>query len=71
MKSLLAKLVIAVVIGVIVTLACLLLGAILIGLNVALAIVVGGFLESYAGVLGVLAALWSFFTGKPTIKNLG
>lgn len=59
----LGRLVLAVVIAVIVTLACLLLGAILTGLGVAIATTIGDFLSRYSAVLGVLAGLWYFFAG--------
>ncbi len=59
----LARLVLAVVVGVVVTLGCILVGAILVSLKVALAVTVGEFIQSYGGVFGVLAALWYFFSG--------
>lgn len=55
-------LVLAVVVAVAVTLGCLLLGALLAELNITVAVVVGVFLKTYAGVLGLLAGLWFFFT---------
>lgn len=57
------KLVLAVVIGVMVTLACILLGGLLASLSVSVAVSIGDFLKTYAGVLGVLAALWYYFAG--------
>ena len=65
----LSRLVIAVVVAVLVTLACILLGAILVTLRVDIAITVGEFLKDYAGVLGVLAGLYSFFSGG--FSNIG
>lgn len=59
----LSKLVIAVVIAVVVTLGCYLVGAILITLKVDIAVTIGNFLKTYGGVLGVLAGLYSFFAG--------
>lgn len=59
----LSKLVLSVVVAVIVTLACILLGGILVALKVDIAITIGEFLKDYAGVLGVLAGLWHFFAG--------
>jgi hypothetical protein len=59
----LSKLILSVVVAVVVTLVCILLGAILIVLKVDIAVTVGNFLKSYGGVLGVLAGLWYFFTG--------
>lgn len=57
------KLVLAVVVAVVVTLACILVGGILIALKVAIAVTIGDFLKDYSGVLGVLAGLWYFFAG--------
>ena len=59
----LSRLVLAVVVAVVVTLACILLGGILISLTVAVAVTVGTFLKNYAGVLGVIAGIWYFFAG--------
>ena len=53
----------AVVVAVVVTLACVLLGTILQSLTVAVAVTIGDFLKTYAAVLGVLAGLWWFFVG--------
>lgn len=57
----LQKLVLAVVVGVVTSLVCILVGGILISLNVAIAVTIGTFLKNYSGVLGVLAALWYYF----------
>lgn len=65
----LSKLVLAVVVAVIVTLACVLVGSILISLEVAIAVTIGDFLKSYAGVIGVLAGLWHFFAGGFSITK--
>lgn len=62
----LGRLAIAVVVGVVVTLGCLLLGAILVTLKVDIAVTVGEFLKQWGGVFGVLAAIFSFFSGGPT-----
>jgi hypothetical protein len=56
----LSKLILSVVVAVVVTLVCILLGAILIVLKVDIAVTVGNFLKSYGGVLGVLAGLWHY-----------
>lgn len=55
------RLVLSVVVAVVVTLACVLVGGILISLKVDIAETIGAFLKSYSGVLGVLAGLWYFF----------
>ncbi len=60
----LSKIILAVIVAVVVTLACVLLGGILITLTVSIAVTIGSFLKDYAGVLGVLAGLWFFFTGR-------
>ncbi len=59
----LSKLVLAVVVAVIVTLGCVLVGAILASLNVEIAVTIGGFLKGYSAALGILAGLWYFFAG--------
>jgi ABC-type polysaccharide/polyol phosphate export permease len=59
----LSRLILAVVIAVIVTLACTLVGAILISLGVAIATTIGDFLRSYSAALGVLSGLWYYFSG--------
>lgn len=59
-----SRLVIAVVVGVLVTLGCILLGLILAALNVEIAVTVGHFLTTWAPVFGVLAGLVQFFTGR-------
>ena len=57
----LSKLIQSVVVAVVVTLACYLLGAILITLSVEIAVTIGEWLKQYGAVLGVLAGLWHFF----------
>lgn len=52
-----------VIVAVVVTLACILLGAILIALKVDIATTVGDFLKQYAAALGILAGLWHYFAG--------
>jgi hypothetical protein len=58
-----ARLVLAVVVGVVVILICILVGGLLMATNISLAVAVGAFLKAYATVLGLLAALWYFFAG--------
>ena len=53
-------LVVAVVVGLVLV---ALLGPILVGLAVPIAVTVGDFFVKYGWVLGVLAGLWSFFSG--------
>jgi hypothetical protein len=59
--ELLKKLVLAVVVAVVVTLACYLVGGILLSVKVAIASTIGHWLKSYGSVLGVLSGLWYFF----------
>lgn len=58
----------AVVVAVVVTLACILLGAILVALKVDIATTVGDFLKQYGAVIGVLAGLWHYVSGGPFLK---
>ena len=58
-----AKLALAVVVAVVVTLGCFLLGGILDALKVQVAITIGDFLKSYGSVIGILAGIWYFFAG--------
>jgi hypothetical protein len=61
----LGKIALAVVVGVIVFLACILLGGLLVTLKVDFAVTIGNFLKQYAGVIGLLAAIWHYFAGSP------
>jgi hypothetical protein len=61
--ALLGRLVLAVVVGVIAYLLCKLFGPLVADLQVSFAVTIGGWLTQYAGVLGLLAALWFFFSG--------
>ncbi len=57
------RLVLAVVVGVIVALACFLVGGLLVDLRIDFAQTIGGWLRDFGAVLGLLAALWYFFKG--------
>jgi uncharacterized membrane-anchored protein len=59
----LSRLVIACVIGILVFLACTLVGGLLVTTAVSFVVTVGQFLKDFASLLGLLAALWSFFVG--------
>ncbi len=61
--GLIGRIVLAVVVGVVVYLVCLLVGPLVMGLHASFAVTVGGWLVTYAAVLGLLAALWYFFAG--------
>jgi len=58
-----ARLVLAVVLGVLIYLLCVLFGQLLEDLRVSFAVTIGAWLVTYGGVLGLLAALWYFFSG--------
>lgn len=60
----LRRIIISVIVGVAVTLACILVGNLLAALNFPVAVTVGNFLENYSGLIGVLAGLWYFFTNR-------
>lgn len=62
-----ARIVLSVVVAVITGLVCILLGGILSSLNVPITETVGNFLRAYAWVLGILAGLWFYFTGRTAI----
>ena len=63
--SLLARIVLAVVVAVAVTLGCMLVGGILAALDVEIAVTIGDFLKEWGGAIGVLAGLYHFFSGSP------
>lgn len=56
------KLILAVVWAVIVTLGCVLVGSLLSSINVQVASVIGGFLQTYSYALGLLYGLYFYFT---------
>ncbi len=64
----LRRIVLAVIVGVVVFLGCLLLGILLTALEVGFAVAIGAFLSQWAGVIGLLAALWHFFSGGFLVK---
>lgn len=65
----LSRIVLAVVIGVAVTLVCVLVGLLLATITVPLAITVGNFLKTWSGAIGLLSALWYFFANGGTHVN--
>lgn len=67
----LRRIVLAVVVGVVTFLACLLLGLLLTALEVSFAVAIGAFLTQWAGVIGLLAAIWHFFGGSTWLGSLG
>ena len=66
--GLLSRLVLAVIVAVVVGLVCILLGTILATLKVPIAVTIGDFLATWGWVIGVLAGLWFFFTGRTSLS---
>ncbi len=62
------RLVLAVVVGVVVALVAILVGGLLADLKIDFAVTIGGWLRSYGAALGLLAALWYFFTNGGIAK---
>lgn len=63
------KLVLAAVVGVTATLVCVLVGTLLIAVNVSLAVTIGSFLKDWAAAIGILAAIWFYFTNGDTFPR--
>lgn len=63
-----ARIVLSVVVAVATALVVLLLGLVLVAIHVPIAETVGGFLEQWCWVFGVLAGLWFFFTGRTSLS---
>jgi hypothetical protein len=63
----LSRLILSVVVAVVVGLVCLLAGAILDSLGIPITSTIGAFLTRWGWVLGILAGLWWFFTGRTGI----
>lgn len=59
----------AVVVGVVVWLACLLLGLLFGLFEVSWAAAIGGFLTQWAALIGLLAAVWHFFGGTSLFRS--
>lgn len=65
--SLIARLVMACVAGILVFLVCVLVGGLLVTTAVPFVVTIGTFLKTYASLFGLLAALAHFFGGGPTL----
>ena len=60
----LTKVVLACIVAVIAYLVCVFVGGVLlVSLQVPVVVAVGHFLDTYAGVIAILAGLWYFFAG--------
>lgn len=62
------RVVLSVVAGIAAFLICILIGGLLAALEVSFAVTVGQFLVRYASLIGSLAALWFFFSGRTSLK---
>jgi uncharacterized Tic20 family protein len=62
-----SKLITAIVVAVIVAIVVFLIGALLVLINIDVIDSIGVFLQSYAGLIGLLAGLYHFFLGDGTI----
>lgn len=63
MTTLLRSILLGIAVAALVGLGCLLLGAVLVTLNIPVAVTVGSFLQRWAWVIGLLAGLWQYLTG--------
>lgn len=61
------RIVLSVCVAVLVTLACLLLGALLGMLSVSVAAVVGGWLHTYSTAFGIIAGIVFYFSGRTSL----
>lgn len=59
----LSRVVLGVVVGIIVMLACTLVGGLLMSFEISWVVAIGAFLRLYASLLGLCAALWYAFAG--------
>lgn len=59
----LSRIVLAIVVGVVVTLVCTLVGSLLMTFSIGWVTATGAFMKSFASLLGLLAALWWYFSG--------
>lgn len=58
-----ARIVIAVIVGIVVFLICTFVGGLLASVGISWVASTGAFLKAWASLLGLLAALWHFFGG--------
>jgi len=59
----LQRIVLAVVVAIGVTIACIVVGGVLITIDVAIAVTIGRDLEKFGAAIGILAGLWYLFSG--------
>lgn len=61
------RLILAVCVAVVVGLLCALAGLILASIEAKIAVLVGGFLQTWAYAFGVIAGIWFYITGQPSL----
>lgn len=60
----LARVVLSIVVGILVFLACKLLGGLAAAVAISWVAAIGSFFVSWAALIGLLAAVWYFFSGS-------
>lgn len=60
----LTKIILSIVVAIVVALVCVLIGGILAALNVDVIKQIGDFLQDYSTLIGILAGIWYFFSGR-------
>lgn len=64
----LSRIILAVVVGIVAYLVCELVGGLLATTAIDFAVTIGNFLQKYASLIGLLSALWFFFSGRTTLR---
>jgi hypothetical protein len=59
----LSRIVLAIVTGIVTSLVFMLVGSLLVAMQIGWVVATGAFFREFAGLLGLLAALWYFFSG--------
>lgn len=61
------RIVIAILVGIITTLLCLLVGSILLGIDTSPTALIGAFLTRFSGLLGLISGLYYIFSGSTSM----
>lgn len=59
----LSRIVLAIVTGIVVSLVLMFVGTLLVTMEIGWVVATGAFFKEFAGLFGLLAALWYFFSG--------
>jgi hypothetical protein len=59
----LSRIVLAIITGIVTTIVLMFIGTLLVTMDINWVVATGAFLKEFAGLLGLLAALWYFFAG--------